>query len=143
MANANGNVQNLDPVRTKEEAKKRGKNGGIESGKARRRKRAMKDATKLLLDMPISQDSVANAMRAMGFDEKDLTNQMAMIVSMWKEAMGGNVAAAAFLRDTAGEKAEQKQKQDEFEYKKERDAGISQEIEDMEEIEGEIYGKTE
>lgn len=142
MANPNGNVQNLDPVRSKEEAKKRGKNGGVQSGKARRRKRAMKDATKLLLDMPIQQDSIANAMRTMGIDEKDLTNQMAMLVSMWKEAMSGNVAAAVFLRDTAGEDADHKLKQDEFEYKKERDAGISQEIEDMDEIEGEIYGET-
>lgn len=140
MANPNGNIKNLEPVRTKEEAKKRGKNGGIESGKSRRRKRAMKDATKLLLDMPIQQDSVSNALRTMGFDEKDLTNQMAMLVAVWKSAMEGNIAAAAFLRDTAGESVDQKQKQEEFEYKKERDAGISQEIEDMDEIEGEIYG---
>ena len=32
-------------------------------------------------------------------------------------------------------------KKKEFEYKKERDAGISQEIEDLDDIEEEIYGK--
>lgn len=143
MANPNGNVQNLNPVRTKEEAKKRGSVGGKKSGEARRRKREMREAAKLLLDMPIKQDSVARAMQSMGFNDEDLTNRTAMLVSMWKEAMGGNVSAASFLRDTAGESVEQQQKQDEFEYRKERDAGISQEIEDMDEIEGEIYGKAE
>lgn len=36
-----GKPENLKPVRTKEEARKRGKNGGIASGKARREKRLM------------------------------------------------------------------------------------------------------
>ena len=57
------------------------------------------------------------------------------------EAMDGNVRAAEFMRDTAGQKQENIQAQKEFEYKKERDAGISQEIEDLDDIEEEIYGK--
>ena len=36
--------ENLDPVRTKEEATKRGRNGGIKSGEARRKKKLMTDA---------------------------------------------------------------------------------------------------
>ena len=36
--------ENLDPVRTKEEARKRGRNGGIKSGEARRKKKLMTDA---------------------------------------------------------------------------------------------------
>lgn len=133
--------ENLRPVQSTEEARERGRNGGIASGKARRRKRAMRDAAKLLLDMPVKGDSISKALKAMGFDEKDLTNQVAMLVSMWKEAMEGSVSAATFLRDTAGQKVEQKQVDAAFEYKKERDAGITQELEDMEDIEGEIYGK--
>ena len=70
-----------------------------------------------------------------------ITNQTAMLVSMWREAMDGNVRAAEFMRDTAGQKQENIQAKKEFEYKKERDAGISQEIEDLDDIEEEIYGK--
>lgn len=41
--NINGNPQNLDPVRTHEEAVKRGRNGGIKSGEARRKQKAFYD----------------------------------------------------------------------------------------------------
>ena len=87
----------------------------------------------------------------MGFADEDVTNQMALVVSMWREAVGGNVRAAEFLRDTAGQnekdnadrrikQKEFKLKQEELDYRKAKDAGISQEIEDMDDIEGDIYG---
>ena len=136
-------MEDLIPVRTKDEAKERGRNGGIASGKVRRRKRAMKEATKLLLDMPLTNQSMEEDLKAMGFPEKELTNQMALIVSMWKEALKGNVRAAEFLRDTAGENASHKQHVEEFEYKKEKDAGFAFEIEDLDDIEEEIYGSQE
>lgn len=143
--------KDLKPVRTKEEAKERGRNGGIASGKARRKKRAMKNAAKLLLDMPIAQKNVVDSLSAMGFDDEDLTNQMAMIVAMWKEAMSGNVRAAEFIRDTAGQNVEKnndakaremelRQRREEFEYKKEKDAGVTMELEDLDDIEEEVYG---
>ena len=135
------NEQNLKKFGTDREPREAGKKGGIASGKARRKKRAMKDATKLLLNMAVSQESIAAQMEAMGISEEDLTNQMAMLISMWKEAMSGNVRAAEFLRDTAGQNPQTIQSKKEFEYKKERDAGISQEIEDLDDIEEEIYGK--
>ena len=37
------NEQNLKPVRTKEEARERGRNGGIASGKARKENKLIKD----------------------------------------------------------------------------------------------------
>lgn len=40
---AKGNLNNLQPVQTKEEAKQRGRNGGIKSGEARRLKASMRD----------------------------------------------------------------------------------------------------
>lgn len=134
-------TDNLKPVRTTEEAKKRGRNGGIESGKARRRKRAMQDATRYLLDMPIASETVVNGMKALGFDEMDMTNQMAVIVSVWKEAMGGNIAAASWLRDTSGQNPSHVQHQQEFEYKKDKENGITYEMEDLDEVEEQIYGE--
>lgn len=134
-------TDNLKPVRSKKEAKERGRNGGVASGKARRRKRAMQDATRYLLDMPIASESVVNSMKALGFDEMDMTNQMAVIVSVWKEAMGGNIAAASWLRDTSGQNPTHVQHQEEFEYKKDKESGITYEMEDMDDIEETIYGK--
>ena len=90
-------------------------------------------------------------MERMGIEEEDRTNQMAILVSMMNEAQNGSVRAAEFLRDTAGrnndrnrdyklrQKAETRAA-DEFEYRKQKEAGIEYEIEDLDEIEGEIYG---
>ena len=144
-------TKNLNPVRTKEEAKERGRNGGIKSGEARRRKRDMKSAASLLLDMGVWGPNMDAQMERMGLPEDERTNQMAVLVSMLQEAQNGNVRAAEFLRDTAGrnndrnrdyklrQRAEERAA-DEFEYRKQKEAGIEYEIEDLDEIEDTIYG---
>lgn len=142
---------NLKPVKNSKEAKERGRNGGIKSGETRRRKRDMKAAINLLLDMPAWGANMRAQMNQMGIAEEDQTNQMAIIVSMMKAAQNENVRAAEFLRDTAGRNPEHnrdyklRQKAearaaDEFEYRKQKEAGIEYEIEDLDEIEGRVYG---
>ncbi len=102
------NEENLKPPRSTEEARERGRIGGINSGKARRKKRDMKNAVNMILEMPVVQDSVINGMSQLGVEEEDLTNQMAIIVSVWKKAMEGDIKAAEFLRDTSGQKPAEK-----------------------------------
>lgn len=142
------NEQNLIPFgsgnRSESEERAMRSKGGKKSGETRRKKTAMKKAANILLNMPISEEAyptIIQTLQKMGFDDDMLTNQTAMLVSMWREAMEGNVRAAEFMRDTAGQNVQNIQQKKEFEYKKERDAGISQEIEDLDEIEEEIYGK--
>lgn len=146
------NDQNLKKFGSERDARESGRKGGIKSGENRRKKRAMKNAAKLLLDMPISHENISDQLRAMGFADEDLTNQMAVMVSVFKEAMSGNIRAAEFLRDTAGEnvsenrdyslrKRDADRRDAEFEYKKQKEAGISYEIEDLDDIEGELYGE--
>ena len=144
-------TKNLQPVRTKEEAKERGRNGGIKSGEARRRKRDMKAAATMLLDMGCWGPNMNSQMENMGIEEEDRTNQMAILVSMLMEAQNGSVRAAEFLRDTAGrnndrnrdyklrQKAENRAA-DEFEYRKQKEAGIEYEIEDLDDVEETVYG---
>lgn len=98
------NDGNLKPVRTKSEAREKGKNGGIRSGEVRRRKRDMKAAAQMLLDMPVKSENIAKSMKQLGFEDDDLNNQMAVLISVWKKAMEGDVKAAEFLRDTSGQK---------------------------------------
>lgn len=117
MAKKKGAPQNLDPVRTKEEARVRGRAGGIASGKARRKKKTMKAAAKLLLDMAVANPSVERKMLEYGIPEEEITNQMAIMVAMVNQATKGNVKAAAFLRDTIGESpAERMHTTDSFNY---------------------------
>lgn len=141
------NEQNLKPFgsghRSESEERAMRSKGGKKSGEKRRKKTALKKVADTLLNMPISEEaypSVIQTLQKMGFEDDMITNQTAMMVSMWREAMDGNVRAAEFMRDTAGQNAQTIQQKKEFEYKKERDAGIIQEIEDLDEIEEEIYG---
>ena len=80
------NEENLKPIKkgelSREEAKKRGRAGGIKSGESRREKKMFKEAIEKQLGQSID----------------------GMIESMIDQAKKGNVQAITFLRDTIGEK---------------------------------------
>lgn len=60
---ANVSKKDLRPVRTKEEAKKRGRNGGIASGKARREKKTIREAFALLKDLPLDNEKLREQLK--------------------------------------------------------------------------------
>jgi hypothetical protein len=100
-------VDNLEPVRTKGEAKERGRNGGIASGKARREKKAMRETLEALLSMPMKSGKAADVDAVKNFAElkgKNITVQEALTIAMLQKAMKGSVSAAEWIRDTAGQK---------------------------------------
>ena len=82
--------QDLKPVRTKEEAKKRGKNGGIASGAARRHKRSLRERLLILLSEPA--------------ESGDGDNADAMTAALVKRALSGDIPAYIAVRDSIGEK---------------------------------------
>lgn len=105
--------------------------GGVASGEARRRKKAMRDTAKMMMDMtiPDSLTQLKAKLKAMGVDEEDITYQAAVMVGVINQAIKGNTRAASFLRDTMGEnpslmlrEKELEQRNAEFEYKKQMDA---------------------
>ena len=102
------NESNLKPVQTKEEARKRGRNGGIKSGEVRKQKKAMREQMELLLSLPNKDAKTKKQLKAMGIDTSNIDNQMALILSMYKKAISGDVQAAAFIRDSMGEKVAEK-----------------------------------
>ena len=77
-------VENLKPVRSKEEARERGKRGGIASGKARKQRKTMKEELLLLL--------------ATGDTQKNLS------LALISKALNGDTRAFEVIRDTIGEK---------------------------------------
>ena len=104
----------------------------------------MEQATKVLLNLPLTNESMEEAMRNFGISDEDMTNQMAIIVSMWREAVQGNVRAAEFLRSTSGQDPDNVLRKKMFNYQKEKDAGDNIELEDLSVTDGEIYSdKTE
>lgn len=104
----------------------------------------MKNAAKMLLNMPVSTEQMEQNLKAIGFDEADMTNQMAMLARIFTKVMAtGDVKAAEFLRDTAGYNPDTRLKEAEFKYEKDKAAGMNQEVEDLTETDGAIYGSTQ
>ena len=100
--------KNLIPMneRTKEEQREIARKGGRESGKVRRRKRTMKDAAQLILQLPVSAEQVALLQKYVA--ESDCTNLMLIIAKAVQMAADGNLKAAEFIRDTLGENPQYK-----------------------------------
>ena len=117
MAKKGGAPENLDPVRTKEEAKKRGRNGGKKSGEARRKKRDAKDAAKLILNLPCGETLAKNLLQ-LGIKEEDYTNRVALFARAFTVALKGDINAMRFLVDIAGETPHFQLEKERFDYEK-------------------------
>ena len=122
-----------------EDAAGNGKKGGTASGASRRRKRAMRQAAAMLLNTQIPANvrtpfmgTVKTLLDAFGYELKDATYQDALLAGIMLEAMKGDVRAAEFIRDTAGEspvldirKAELKLRHEELDFKREQLTGAA------------------
>ena len=95
--------KNLIPMneRTKDEQREIASKGGKASGKARRRKRTMKDAAQLILQLPVRAEQAA-LLQKYGIPENDCTNLMLIMAKAVQMAADGNLKAAEFIRDTLG-----------------------------------------
>lgn len=112
------NESNLIPFtseQSREEAKKNGRKGGIASGEARRKRKAFKEQIDYFLSLPFPDmtdnngNKIKDAFKKFGIEEEEIDNQMAMILSMWKNVIKkGDVSAFTALRDTVGEKPSDK-----------------------------------
>ncbi len=87
--------ENLRPVRTKSEARERGRSGGIASGESRRARITLRAALEELLSMPVKDEA--------GRETKE-TNQHAIAVALIQKAVAGDTKAFEIIRDTIGEK---------------------------------------
>ena len=138
------NEGNLKKFGSEREPREAGRKGGKASGEARRKKRQMQQAAKLLLNMPVVGENAVKNLETLGFSEEDMTNQMALLVRVFQKALQtGDVRAAEFLRDTAGYNPETNLKERQFKYEKDKEKGINQEIEDTSETDESIYGNPE
>lgn len=90
--------------RTKEEQREIARKGGIASGKARRKKKLIKEQLELLLSLPLKDENAKRKLKQIGINADNLDNQMAMIIAIWNKALKGDVQAFNSIRDTVGEK---------------------------------------
>lgn len=92
------------------DAVENGRKAGVASGASRRRKRAMRQAAAMLLNTQIPMNergpfmgTVKTLLKTFGYTPDDATYQDALLAGIMLEAMKGDVRAAEFIRDTAGE----------------------------------------
>ena len=86
------NIDNLVPGRNSEEARIKGRNGGIKSGIVRKARKTLKEELLLLLSSGNTQEKIS--------------------LALIQEALNGNVKAFESIRDTIGEKPKDNQEVD-------------------------------
>lgn len=76
--------------------------GGIASGEAKRRKKAIRETVQAVAAMGVPEKAM-KALRQAGISEDDATYQTAIVLKMFHEAMSGNVAAFNAIVNASGE----------------------------------------
>lgn len=94
------NFKNMTAERQREIASA----GGKASQKARRRRKQIKEDLEMILSLPIKNGKLKEKLKALGIEDEEMTNQMAMTIALWQKAIKGDVSAFNSLRDTVGEK---------------------------------------
>ncbi|MCF0190200.1 MAG: hypothetical protein HUJ96_02945 [Marinilabiliaceae bacterium] len=99
------NPQNLKPgITTTEEAKKRGRNGGIASGKARRERKTFRELAEVLGSSIANEKTRDNVRKVFAkMKDKDITYDMAIVANNILRAANGDPRACEWLLKVHGE----------------------------------------
>ena len=101
---ANDGIENLIPVQSEEEAREKGRKGGIASGKARREKRDRKQIASELLDLTVSGAGIDKIKKFFNMKNVELTAYDTMFLSCMMKAMQkGDANALEKLLKISGE----------------------------------------
>lgn len=95
--------------RSEDEVKEMNRRGGINSGAVRRKKAAMRDYVQFILGMKRKvSEKTLEQLKEMGVTEDEVTGQTLALMKIMDKAIAGDIKAMEFLRDTAGEKPQDK-----------------------------------
>lgn len=100
MANEQNLVQNSG--RSRAEVEEINAKGGINSGKTRRKRKALRDSMNALLEMQPSTKDFNKLIEA-GFEPEEIDNSLLITLALFNESKKGNVKAIKELRNLIGE----------------------------------------
>ena len=92
-------------IPTSEEARKNGQKGGIASGKARRKRKAMKETLDALLSMTLKNEEAADLDKIQSIASlkgKNITVQEAIVFAQIQKALKGDTRAALLMFEILG-----------------------------------------
>ena len=76
--------------------------GGIASGKAKRKKKALAEMARAFADLKVNAEK-KKQLEDFGVSPEDMTHQMALVAAMFEEGESGNVRAAALIAEWLSE----------------------------------------
>jgi len=91
---------------TPEQRKEYGRQGGIASGEAKRKKKAMRERLEILLDLPMKNGKSADVAELKSWAAlkgKNITVEDAIAIAQITKALKGDTTAAIYIRDTSGQ----------------------------------------
>ena len=94
--------ENLRPIRDSARASELGKKGIQASIQSRAKKKKLKEAMKILIDLPVTERN-KQTLAQLGIEDEDMNNQMLIAVAMFQKAIKGDVRAAEYIRDITGQ----------------------------------------
>lgn len=89
-----------------EEARELGRRGGVASGIARRRRKALREAADIFLALPLPDKDEIKRLRKLGLGMDDIDVQMGIVARLAQMAMLGDTKAAKLLFDIVGPEPE-------------------------------------
>ena len=94
-------IEEVNSRRTREEHSEDSRKAGIASGKARRRKKSLKQKMQLLLSLPPAENDQTE-LSAMGVDPDDMDNEMVLVKALFIAAAAGDTRAFDRIQDVLG-----------------------------------------
>ncbi len=97
MPNNPNFADNLKPVTSSDEAKERGRNGGIKSGQARKARKQARECMEIILKSKVTREEHIKILSGMGIKEKDRQNIMLLMASLFYKGVStgdGNTVKA-------------------------------------------------
>lgn len=112
MPNNPNFADNLKPVTSSDEAKKRGRNGGIKSGQTKRARKQARECMELILKSEVTRDEHIKILSSMGIEEEDRQNIMLLMASLfYKGVSTGDSNVIKTILEISGDMDQQQETQ--------------------------------
>ena len=101
------NEENLVPVRSEEEAREKGRKGGIASGKVRRQRKTLAQIGDMIGGLDIKSPKNRAILKQAGIEDEDMINDVGMMFRLNLKAQAGDPKAIELLSKLRGQFKEQ------------------------------------
>lgn len=104
MAKSKGNIDNLKPFKTVEQAREAGRKGGKKSQEVQRKRKKAKECLNMILSLDVTGENNKKFLSNLGIEDEEQQNIMLLMARMYmKAAATGDASAIAKILEIAGD----------------------------------------